>query len=971
MKLHALARSALLGLLFFAPPSLAQEFPSDWRFVTLRTPHFEVIVNAEQQEMGLLYARKLEKAYQSVAPLFTDVPERTIVVLADKTDLTNGYATRLPYNHLFIYPVLPGPQDSLGEGGDWILELVAHEFTHVLTFEAVSGTMEPLQSVFGTILSPNLLLPRWWKEGAAVQVESMVSKGGRLRSAYQDGAIRTFVQNRELGRFDLARINEPLPHWPEGMSAYLFGSIFWSEAVAQKGKAVLDQLHQRHGGRVPYFVEAPARDLLGANYESFYATAMAEAERRARAQLDQLQRVPFAEGESLRGQAQYSQGPQVSPDGERLAFISVDETDRRSIRIFRRRTPSSSFVDGIEEERFVNRREDSVQPATKDAPPSGSISRVSWFPDGRKLVFDKVDLVSRYESYSDLWLFDLDTEKSSRLTRGLRAREPFVSRDGKSVLFVGLEGARTHVSRWDIAAQKATTVWRGDWQERASFPVELADGSVVFSVRSPDAWEGLRRLRPGETHAEVILDDFPNARFALPTSRGLVFTSSLNGVHNLYLASDDFLTAKPLSHVAGSAFSTGFDPRTGDLYTTLLTAQGQRVHRLPAGAAVLPESLPKVQPLFADRYPVPPQDPPDPDVAVEKSAYRPASYLMPRYWIPFISLSAVNNSLVIDASTSAFDPLKKHVYSLAGSWDSGLKEASYAAAYQNNVWPVSAQASAARNATYLVSTNDPVFNEVQSLSFQPDLFKVNRYLSASLGWNWRKTSYHDSEARRSGPALLAMYADYGRSGLQISPEEGGYLLGGANHYVPARDHIHYTQYLLSGAGYWSKWLPKRHALMARLNSVYTQERIGAIYGASTTNYFFQPDPAVPLYVMRGYRVGHFFGKTVTNANFEYRLPLQEIQRGSGTDPFYLTRLTGALFADVVSLDGFAYRPREEIFEAVRSNRFFASTGFEARLETTIGYFLPMNFILGAALPSSAAHSDGASLIMALQMGALF
>lgn len=510
----------LLIALALSSLASAQEFPAHWKFVSQKTPHFTVIVNAEQQELGALFARKLEKAYGLLKPQFTDVPEHTVVVIADKTDMTNGYATRLPYPHVFLFPVLPGPQDSLGETGDWILELVAHEYTHILTFDAVAGVMEPLQSIFGTILSPNLLLPRWWKEGVAVQMETAVSNGGRLRSAYQDGVIRSLELENLLSSMDLAQINELLPDWPEGLRPYLFGSLFWSEAVAEKGPIVVDQLHQRHGARVPYFVEEPARELLGVSYENFYDRALEETQRRARKQLDVLRAVGFSVTTELLMEAKYSQGPAISPDGSRMALIAVSDADRRSIRILRRSEASNTFVDASEEERLTNRREDLIQPNPfeGDGPPTGSISRVSWRPDGKALVFDKVDLVSRYEAYSDLWLFDLETAKIDRLTKGLRAREPWVSRGGTTVYFTGLDGGRTWLGAYDLQNKTTRRLWQGAWQERIAFPTELADGRVVFSLRRPDGGESLWIIAREGGEPRRILENMPNAR--LPKADG-------------------------------------------------------------------------------------------------------------------------------------------------------------------------------------------------------------------------------------------------------------------------------------------------------------------------------------------------------------------------------------------------------------------------------------------------------------------
>lgn len=94
------------------------EVPPQWVFQKMKTPHFEIIFNANQQELAHHYAEKLEEAYQKLAPFFSVRPENTIVVINDKTDVTNGYATRIPYPHIVAYPVLPSGQGSLADADD-------------------------------------------------------------------------------------------------------------------------------------------------------------------------------------------------------------------------------------------------------------------------------------------------------------------------------------------------------------------------------------------------------------------------------------------------------------------------------------------------------------------------------------------------------------------------------------------------------------------------------------------------------------------------------------------------------------------------------------------------------------------------------------------------------------------------------------------------------------------------------------
>ncbi|MBC7371131.1 MAG: hypothetical protein H7326_06180, partial [Bdellovibrionaceae bacterium] len=90
-------RLAFVAVLFqqLLSPALgaALEVPAEWKFKTISTPHFDVIYNAEQQELGEFYAKQMERAYALTSPIFTSMPEKTLVIINDKTDATNGYAT--------------------------------------------------------------------------------------------------------------------------------------------------------------------------------------------------------------------------------------------------------------------------------------------------------------------------------------------------------------------------------------------------------------------------------------------------------------------------------------------------------------------------------------------------------------------------------------------------------------------------------------------------------------------------------------------------------------------------------------------------------------------------------------------------------------------------------------------------------------------------------------------------------------
>lgn len=960
--------------LFFVLSSSAfgqLEVPADQNFKKIRTAHFDIIFNAKRQDLGLLYAEKLEKAYLYLSHFFSQTPARTVVIINDKTDLTNGYATRIPYPHIMAYPVLPGPGESLADTGDWAFELLAHEYTHVLNFEPAVGAMAWVRAIFGTIAAPNLLLPRWWKEGLAVQMETRLSRHGRLRSIYQDATLRALAESHQLMDFSIAEANEFIPSWPEGARPYLFGSIMWSQMIADRGDAVINTLNLRHGARVPFAVEEPAREAFGRTYPAEYTRALMDTQMRAQAQVKALRALPVTPVQTLTVPAKYLSAPTLSFDGRYLALITVSDTDRREIKILKRNERTGTFVGGEELKTLEEFKEREVTPIVRDGPPTGSIQRVSWFHQGAKIIYDKIDATNRIERFSDLSTYDLQTQKTESLTHGLRAREPSLSPDDQSVAFVKLSGGKTELALLSLKENKSVEVlFSGALQERISSPIFLNANEIIFSLRKDGGRENLYRFNIANKTATPVLTDYPNARFALVTPRGVFFTSSVNGTHNIYLADLNLQKARPVSHTTTAFFSFGFDPVNQDLYSTQMSPHGAEIVRLDnKDWPSTPPALPRIEALFADRYPDPPQLE-VPPLKYEIQDYNVGEYLWPRYWIPFFASSTSDTGVVLQAATSAFDPLKKHTYALSGSWDTGLNRGSVQGTYLNQQTSLPVLLSLYQLNTYLSDLNNKITDTGAALSVLPDVFRVNRYLGLQTGWQYfeRNTNF-GSQTKRTGPFAVISYGDYSQAGEQISPEEGAGAYVGAYNYIQTQNYLAHSQFTAGGIGYLSKFLPERHAIMLNVNGVYTPEEISPIYGVQTSSLPIASDTTLPVYVMRGYKTGQFYGRNLINANLEYRFPIKRIYRGSGTDPLYFQRLSGALIADGVAVDGRYVNDKDQIYEVTTLKRQFFSAGVEAKLSTTIGYTFPIEFVLGYYLALNTPKGPTGNVGLNLQIGA--
>lgn len=68
--------------------------------------------------------------------------------------------------------------------------------------------------------------------------------------------------------------------------------------------------------------------------------------------------------------------------------------------------------------------------------------------------------------------------------------------------------------------------------------------------------------------------------------------------------------------------------------------------------------------------------------------YSSSKYLIPKYWLPFIYSS--ESGYGTQVSTSAFDPLEKHSYSLQAGYDSYAHKSNFLISYGNTTttWPM-------------------------------------------------------------------------------------------------------------------------------------------------------------------------------------------------------------------------------------------------------------------------------------------
>lgn len=918
----------------------------DWKIIS--TPHFEIIYDAKQHQIAQQYAGYAEYSFDLLSPIFKEYPKKTVIVIDDSSDQANGYATRLPYPLINVRPVLPEQSETIGMYGNWGYELVLHEYTHILSFEPAHGVVRPLRWVFGSIMSPNMVLPRWWLEGLAVKMETDFSEWGRLRSNSQDAVLRALTEENLLNKENIARANEAgILEYPFGSRPYLLGSLIWQKMVTEKGHGAIYDLTQRYSSRTPFFfLNTPPKEIFGKGYQQLLASTISETQKKAQTQIETIKRSPQIIGKALPIKGLSSGLPDVSPDEKKLVYVTRGHNWASEI----------VLVDGI-----------STHYSGKDR--IGNISRISWHPSSKKIIYDKVGSDSdRHNIYFDIYERDLaDFKKEIPLTKVKRAQQPAYSPDGKQIVYVQTGGGWNALATMDSDGTNSKILYAPPLQHRISFPEFITDNEIIFSERNLEGEEQLTVLNLERNKFHRVLKEYMPAYNPRRTKAGVVFISEHTGVANAYLASNSLLQASALTNTISRVNHADLNFSSQKIYYTELTGHGSRVSEsqyspnmklkppkvplatdIPIKKEIAESKLDERLSKGVSKYPI--------------EDYSSWSYALPSYWLPFIYPLA--NGVLIEAMTSNADPLGKHAYSGLFTYNSSTSGTGAYVTYINSQTQLPLVFSYSNYEEFLLHSTTPRKNQNAFVGTQTYIYNLPKKWQLLAGWAYSQrevTSVTTRDVIRTGPKITITYNTASQRGEEISPESGNTIGVGYTHYYtqePTLTRLDYEEYGLEWGNYFSTWFPERHVLYSHLKGLYANYGSALVAGATTAGAVFQSTIVAGDFLMRGYPSGAFLGTKVANFNLEYRFPLFKINRGAGMAPFFARRMHGRFFVDAIVLDGFFYDVEKEDYIATNIQKGYSGVGAEVHLETNTFFYLPIDIYLGVYYGTDETISGG-------------
>ncbi len=914
----------MLALAALIAPRAARAGDPDLDWWTLETDHFRIHYARGLEPIASRVADLAEVVYVRVGDGLGYAPRsRTELVITDDTDDANGSATSLPYNTIRLFVSAPGDLSVLNDYDDWYLDLITHEFTHIAHIDNTSGVPAVLNTILGKTFSPNQVQPRWIIEGLAVVHESRHTSAGRMRSSLFDMYLRADVLEDHIAGLD--QISSSAHRWPLGNLWYLYGSRFVGWITDVYGPNTMRAVSADYGASImPWGINRAIRRATGKTYVELYDGWKDHIRRLYAEQIAAVERRGLREGTRITWHGRNVLYPRFVPRAARsggadeLVYYRDDFSSRSGIY----RIPLAAPADGGERSEVLLARSSGVSPVAFT--PGGDLIFTSTIPFRNTYYRDDLVFLPRGEVAPDG-----DEPARRQITHGLRASQPAVSPDGRTLVFSRNTKGTRYLEIASLGHDGEVTGVRdlvpSARFEQAFTPTFSPDGKLVaYSAWTAGGFRDIRLVDVATGSFRYVTRDRAADMSPAwsPDGRTLYFASDRTGIFNIYAYDLAAGTLRQVTNVKIGAIQPAISPGGETLAYVGYTSAGYDLFVMPLDPA---RFLPA---------PPPPADRPDPPTEPERARarrypYSPLSTLAPRsYQIDYAPGRYGSNALLLSARGD--DVVGHHAILGQLAVEPGAPAPDVSLEYGYGRLPVSMGLRLFR----VVTPRGGYRIDDQNLVYDEDLAG----LTAGIGYPVRgESSFHnfgisfssiafhgdlpigdrvDPYATRTvlPPQGLMGFAHLGYSFSSVEtshdagvPARGIGFNAGLDYAGPSTGSSYTSYAFASGIGaYLPMPWPGHHTFALRMagaisGGTYPRGGTYVLGGYDLENTSLFDTLLVGIYnstfTLRGYEPRSFGGKAYFSQTLEYRFPILQPDVGISTLPLYLRRIDGSLFLD--------------------------------------------------------------------------
>lgn len=939
----------LLGLLLLLLwPGVANAGNPDLRWRTIETEHFYVHYYVGEEEAAERTAEIAEKAYEELSVAWGhDVFLKTHIQMTDNQDTANGRATAVPYPQIMAYATAPEALSVLEAYDDWLDILITHELVHVVHLDTVHGLARAINAIFGLgvlgkITSPNILQPRWIVEGVATVHESKYSSQGRRRSAQFNAFIRMAVLE---GRFQtLDQVSSSARIYPHGTSVYLYGVEFMYYIAARYGNDKLRELSHIYAVQpVPFGINKAIKRVTGASFYELWRDFKDHTTKRFQAQARRLRSRGLRQGRRLTYAGENTRYPMWAADDSYVYFYKSDGHREEGLK--RIRPQGGRTREGV----GIGRQGADVDVEHMiDIESAGEASFIGATGD---VVFDMNGTYDFRFRWSDLYRWNGgDSFRFEQLTFGMRASEPHVSPDGRTIVFRRNDIAQSRLAFLELDTLDVTEVPPAERIAQVYTPRWHPDGKRV-------AFSGFRRggyrdiyiydVESGETQrvtADRHMDLSPTWS---PDGRYLVFGSDRDEVYNIYAYDLETHRLHQVSNVLGGAFEPSVSQDGTRVAYVGYTAVGYDLWVMDFDPKRWLEVMPSVAelPIAEDSRPPIAANRGRP-ASLRSTRYQPIKTFFPRTFFPTaLDFQSSDFGTGLGFETEAADALGFHTLVVGFNYNLDRRIATGGVSYAfRRLWPnfsIAANRGFSERGgftrflydredgqeSYEVRRYRERSTRVSASMSLPVIRSARHSADADIGYRWtrwRNLDEDDVVIDPNAPATDlpevgdAAQVDFGVSYSNDSDGSGRFTYGSEiGRRLSVRLGV--LDERLGGdfgdlqvSGSWREAFPMpwrgHQSLRLRIRgnaSAGGLDRRGAfcvgdvISGQEAVRAILarQGFSNGGCTLLRGYEPASRTGRYVALATAEYRIPLLDVDRGIGTVPLFFTRVGLVPFAD--------------------------------------------------------------------------
>ncbi len=552
------------------------------KWYTLRTPHFYIHFHNGTEHTAYAIAKIAEDIYGPVTRLYHHKPDSPVhFIVRDTDDYSNGAA----YYYENKIEIWATPMDfDLRGTHPWLQNVITHEFTHVVSLQVAMKFTRHVPAAFIQYMHyekekrPDVLygfpdrivsfpiagavFPPWFAEGEA-QYQAP-HKANDFWDTHRDMVLRTAVLSQkmlsykqmcEFGKTSLG--NEMVYDHGFGLVSYI---------AAKYGPDKIRQMTKRM--RMPWRLSfnSAFKGALGKSDREVYREWRAFLTKWYTRGVRAIQKQSV-EGKLIEPQGMANLYPAWSPDGKKIAYVSnkgMDYMSQTSLYLYDLAKKKAKFVKG------------------------GARSSVSWSPDGKYLAYAKNEKVNfAGNHYYDLFLLNVKKKKEKRLTRGLRARNPAFSPDGKKLVFVTGHDGTDNLGILYLNSKTIVQITHFTDGRQIFLPNWSPDGKqIVFDISTRHGRD-LALIDASGKNFRYLLKSRGDSRSPSFSRDGrfVFFAWDSTGIFNIYRLNVKTHRIKPLTNVIGGAFMPNVHPQSGLVFSRF-TADGFKIAYLPKAAPV-------------------------------------------------------------------------------------------------------------------------------------------------------------------------------------------------------------------------------------------------------------------------------------------------------------------------------------------------------------------------------------------------